>query len=131
MMENCAILDWENDSRETFQPNSKKSVQLAYPIHDTHTKQALPNNTAPSFIVLSPHIPDNYLILTIFGKNFIKTPSRRVLTRRTFTSALNSEHPRFLNFFLVSQVFVLFTCLLICIFLFCLFFWLLCGKCIL
>jgi len=130
-MKNRAILDWENDSREVFKDNSELSVQIAYLIQDKQIQTALPNKTAPYLIVLSPHIPENHLILTIFGQNFINIPSRRYMSHRAFSYSLNSESPIDLHCLLIAQIFVLLSCLLIVFSLFCVFFFLLCGDCVL
>ena len=65
----CQIWDLETDSlKDLLKVDSVLSVQLAYPVshRDTHHPRLI--SAAPFFIVLSPHIPLDALVLKITGK---------------------------------------------------------------
>jgi len=65
----CQIWDLETDSlKDLLKIDSVLSVQLAYPVshRDTHHPRLI--SAAPFFIVLSPHIPLDALVLKITGK---------------------------------------------------------------
>jgi len=64
----CQIWDLETDSEDLLKLDSVLSVQLAYPVLHRGMHHPLHVSAAPVFIVLSPHIPLDALMLKITGK---------------------------------------------------------------
>jgi len=62
------IWDLDTDSEESLELESVLSVQLAYPLLRQDTQNPRHVSAAPSFIILSPHIPLDALELKITGK---------------------------------------------------------------
>jgi hypothetical protein len=70
----CQICNLETDSEELLKLDSVLSVQLAYPVLQQGTHHSRHVSSAPSFIVLSPHIPLDALGLKITGKRDNRSP---------------------------------------------------------
>ena len=64
----CQIWDLETDSEDLLKLDSVLSVQLAYSVSHRGMHHPLHVSAAPVFIVLSPHIPLDALMLKITGK---------------------------------------------------------------
>jgi len=65
----CQICDSETE--QVLEPDAVQSVQLAYPVSEKgrHRWCNAAASTAPSFIVLPPHIPLDSLVLKITGRH--------------------------------------------------------------
>jgi len=70
----CQICNLETDSEELLKLDSVLSVQLAYPVLQQGTHHSRHVSSAPSFIVLSPHIPLDALGLKMTGKQDNTSP---------------------------------------------------------
>jgi len=91
----CGICDLETDSDELLNHDSVLSVQLAYPVLQRGTHHPRHISSAPSFIVLSPHIPLDALWLKITGKRDNRSPNNSALaTRRGSSLHTNSVFSR-------------------------------------
>jgi hypothetical protein len=75
----CQICNLETDSEELLKLDSVLSVQLAYPVLQQGTHHSRHVSSAPSFIVLSPHIPLDALGLKITGKRDNRSPDNSAL----------------------------------------------------
>ena len=60
----------DSETEQVLEPDAVQSVQLAYPVSEQgrHRWCNAAVSTAPSFIVLSPHVPLDSLVLKITGK---------------------------------------------------------------
>ena len=75
----CQTWELETDSEELLELDSVLSVQVAYPVSQRGTHHPHHVSSAPSFIVLSPHIPLDALGLKITGKRDNRSPDNSAL----------------------------------------------------